>query len=805
MSNPLALAVADIKNGFRSLLQNRGFALIAVLTLGLGIGANTAIFTVVKAVLIDRLPVLDPEQLVSLVHHNEKKGFNSNSTPYADVITWQSAIQSIKSISAYTQTSGALTGAEEPYRVVIAKVNATFFPLLGVQPFRGRFFTQEEDRPGGDKVALVTYSLFQRWFGDRWKDSGLDLQIDGERFLVVGVLPEKFRFIGQQAEVYLPLAHSGARTPPLSVSVYGRISAGMGRVKAEAELDRITAETIARDPRYKGWRLQMGEVADWISPDVRMSLWALQGAVALVLFVACLNVASLMLSRSISRRREMAIRAALGASRTRLLFQILAEGVPLGMLGGALGLLVAHWSVRLLPLLDVSRIPRVAEIRIDGPMLTFTAAVAVLTCLLVGLAPAVSQSRAENLEALRESGRTANTGLGTVRLRSALVIAEIGLALVLAVGAALMMKTFYTLSSLNPGFEPANLLTVALEPQRSKFKSKQELAGYYEQILERVRSLPGAKAAGLTSSLPLGGNYFRSGFVFEGQPTMPAAELPVVNLRTVDGGYFQALQIPLARGRFFDARDREGSEPVVIINETTARRFFPGQDPIGKRAGYPQLMMTVIGVVKDVRHTDISQEADTEILLPFMQVPMLAMTLVVRSDVQTVPEPARLIPGLRRAIADVDRNLPLFRMNTMDRIMAERLGARRLNMVLLILFALLTLLLAAMGIYGVLECTVAGRSQEIAIRIALGAQRRDVIGMVVFQAMILVGIGLAAGIACSIVLGRLVQSLLYGVRETDPPAFAASILLLAAAGALASWLPARRAASVDPVVALRWE
>jgi putative ABC transport system permease protein len=794
----------DFRRGIRALSASPGFAAAAVLVLSLGIGANTAIFSVVKAVLLDKLPIREPGRLFSILNHNEKRDFDDSNQPYAEVRVWQRSLRSFGAIAASKQSTAILTGEEEPYRVVVSRVSWNFLPTLGVQPRIGRNFDPEEDRPNSSRVAVLSDELFNQWLGGVWKD-GSEIRLDGQPHRVVGILPPGFRFVGQRADVLLPLSLPETGGPGSAVRAFGRLGPGVSREQAQAELDGVTAARVSANPNYMGWRLRLGEPRDWVPPDVRIGLWVLLGAVGLVLMVACANVAGLLLSRSLARRREMAVRAALGASRKRLVWQLLAESLPLGFVGGALGLLLALWSIQLLPQIDASRIPRVTEVSIDFPVLAFTMGISILTCVLFGLAPAVTLSNTDMREALQEGGRTAGTGSRSSRLRSVLVTAEVGLALVLAAGAGLMIRTFYNLVAVEPGFNPDRMLTASLEPNRAQFKSRRELIIYYDRVVERVRALPGVKTVGLTSSLPLGGNYFRGGFIFEGQPQVPLSELPVVNQRTADGDYFRSLQIPLLRGRIFGPQDQEGSPPVVIINDTTARRFFPGQDPIGKHVGFPNHMMTVVGVIGDIRHTDVSESPDTDVILPFSQAPMLAMTLVLRLDASARADSGAFAPLLRQALAEIDRNVPVSAIRTMEEVMTERLGARRLNTVLLTLFAVLALLLAALGIYGTLSHSVSRRSHEIGVRIALGARPGDVVLEVVRQVMILVAGGLAAGVCGTLALTRLMRGLLFGVNEADPWVMSGAVLLLAVVAAAASWVPARRAARVDPLVALRWE
>ena len=791
----------DFRQGLRHIRNAPGAFAIAILALGLGIGANTAIFSVVKVVLLDRLPAQDPERLVGFVHHNEKRNFDTGATPYADVCEWRRDMRSFETIAAMQQNTAVLTGGDEPERVTVARVNADFFPMLGVRPVLGRIFSQEEDRPGAGRAAILTHELFTRRFGGKWQPESARIQIDDQSYAVAGVLPPRFRFTGQPADLYLPLALPEARGPGMAVTAFGRLKPGVTRQQAQVELDRATAATIARLPIYKGFRLQTRELREWISPDVKNSLWALLVGVGLLLLIACANVAGLLLARAAARRREIAVRAAMGAGRGRLARQMLAESVPLAALGLAIGLVFAAWAINLVPHLGVSRIPRLAESRIDGAMLAFTALVSLLTTLLFGLFPALASSRADLHESLKEGGRAGRGSARGSRARAALVIVEVALALVLSIGASLMMRTVYNLSNVDPGFNPRSLFTASVELPRAKFKAKEQVVAFFDRVLERVRALPGVQSAALTSSLPLGGNYFRGSFQVEGQQYSAPSEYPVFSLRTVDASYLKTLQIPLRRGRAFDAADRPGTPPVVMINETTAKRLFGGADPLGKHLD----KMAIIGVTADIKHEDVSNEAGTELLLPFAQQPMLAMALAVRLDPRVYTDAGAFAPLMRRAIAEVDANLPVFRTGMLDKLMYDRLGARRLNMVLLGVFAALALLLAALGIYGMLAFAVARRSHEIGVRMAMGAQAGDVVRLVVRQSVLLAGTGLVIGCAAAAALAQVARSLLFGVSPANPWAFAGAALLLAAVAAAASWAPARRATRTDPVAALRWE
>ncbi len=796
----------DLRYGLRLITASPWVSASAVLALALGIGANTVIFSVVYNTLLRPLPVRDPHRLVAFSNYNERRNINSGAMQYADVCEWRRSMRSFEAIAASQTTAMSLSDGGEPERANVGKVTANFFLMLGVRTAFGRDFSIEEDRPGRPHVAVISYPLWLRRFAANPNAVGATISLDGDAYIIVGVLPEGFRFVGQRMDAYIPLAareSRGARTG--GVTAYGRLKQGVSPAALQHDLDEADAAVDAAVPAHKGWLIRTNELSEWIVPDVKLSLWLLLGAVVLVLLIACANVAGLLLSRAAVRRREIAVRAALGAGRGRLFRQLLAEGVPLGALGAGLGLLLAWWGVSLLPLIPADRIPRIGETRIDFAVLAFTAGVSILTCLLFALAPATTLSRADVHDTLKEGGRSGG-GRGS-RVRSALVICEVALALVLSVGATLMIRTFARLSAVDPGFNPRNLLTASIDIPRYKYATGkgERILAFYSDVLDRVRALPGVQSACLTTSLPLGGNYYRADFRIQGRDYSNPADVPIVNVRTVDDAYFRTLQIPLRKGRYFTPEDRLGAPPVMVINETTARRFFPDEEPIGKRIGGPESWRTIVGVVADIRHTDVSQGADTEVLAPFWQAPALSTTVAVRTDAAMYPDAGRLIPLLRRTITSADKDQAIARTLTMEKIMADRLAPRRLSMFLLMFFAGLALLLAALGIYGVLSYSVERRTHEIGIRVALGAARRDVIRMVVREAMILTAAGIAAGIAASLALTRLISGLIYGVSASDPATLVATAVILTAVGALAAWLPARRATGVDAMVALCYE
>ncbi len=795
----------DFRYGLRLMAGSPGVFVVAALALALGIGANTAVFSVVHNVLLAKLPVSDPDRLVGLAHRSDTRNITSPMTPYPDVVEWRRTLRSLESITAAQHASVNL-GGDEPERVGVAKVNANFFPTLGVRPVYGRDFAAGEDRPGGPKVAILSYALWNKRYGSNTGEIGGIIRLDGEPYTIIGVLPEGFRFTGSSTDVYVPLnlpEVRGARIP-MAVRAFARLKAGVTPEQLKPELDAATAETRSRVPAYRSWRLTTTGLSDWVSPFVRTSLWVLLGAAGLVVLIACVNVANLLLARGAARSREMAVRASLGASRSRLIRQALAESTPLGMIAGAAGLALAWAGVQLLSQFELNNVPRLNETAVNGTVLAFTAALSILTCLVFGLAPSFAAARTEVHEALKEGGRSAAGSLRGSRLRAVLVVTEIALALVLSTGATLLLRTFQTLAKVDPGFSTDNLLTANVDFPRSKFKNRAEVIAHWDRITTRLKEMPGVQAVALTNSLPLGGNYMRGDFKVEGRE-YPQGHGSVLNVRWVDTGYFSALRIPLRRGRLFTGDDRESSLPVALINEACARLLFGSEDPIGRRIGDDGEWRTIVGIIGNIRHTDVGIAPDNEILLPFTQAPFAAGTLAVRLDQKLYPDPARFSPALRRAIAEVDPNQAAYRVLSLQQIMANRLMPQKVNMLLVAMFAGLALLLAAIGIYGLLSFTVERRQHEIGIRMALGAEAGDVARLIVRQAMALAAIGAAIGIGASLAFGRVLRSMLYGVSATNPWIIAGAAAGLAVIAAASAYMPARRAASIDPVEALRCE
>jgi len=791
----------DLRFGARMLLKAPNVTLIAVLTLSLGIGANTAIFTLVNAVLLRPLPYREPDRLVRLWETTPQLPTFSISGPnYSD---WARLNQVFEQTAAWREQNFNLTNGGDPERVGAALVTASFFPLLGVKPALGRSFIPEEDQPGANnRFVIMSDRLWQRRFGADANILGKTVTLSGGSYTVVGVMGPEFQF-GTTGDLWLPLA-----LDPLRDNRSNHILTAAARLKPGVTLDQARAEmgAIARrlQEQYpnsnKGWGVKIATFYDWIvERPFQQALFVLLGAVGLVLLIACANVANLLLSRAATRQKEIAIRSALGASRFRIIRQLLTESVILALAGGGLGVLLAWWGVDAFVAANPENIPRLREITLDNRALAFTFIISLLTGLLFGLAPAFQASRIALNEFLKEGGRTsAGSGLG--RLRRLLIVSEIAIALALLAGAGLLMKSFVRLQQVNLGFDPDHVLTLQLTLPRTKYPEARQQADFYQRLLERVRNLPGVRSAGISSSIPFPrGGSPHSAFFPEGRQLSPEKSVGG-NYRLVSPQYFRAMGIPLLKGRDFTNEDNEGGQPVVVISEETARQLWPGEEPLGKRLqwGASRQWYAVVGVAGDIRSAKLEAEPGLAIYLPSIQPQMY---LVVR----TATEPLSLVAAIRSQVQAEDKDQPIANLRTMEQIVSNSISQRRFSTLLLGLFAAVALLLASIGTYGVMSYSVTQRTREIGVRMALGAESRDVLKLVVGEGMKLALAGVALGLVASLALTRLMTSLLYGVSATDAPTFAAVALSLTVVALLACWIPARRATKVDPMIALRCE
>jgi len=793
----------DIRFGLRMLIRNPGVTILATLALALGIGGNTVIFSVVNAVLLRPLPVSEPERLVWIWANSPSRNLAFAFTGYSIYDEWRAGSTSFESISAYSPRSSTLLVGNDPERVDVLQVNASFFSMLGVRPFAGRDFVPEEDQPGAPRVAIVAYELWQRRFGSDLNIIGRSVDLDGQLVTVRGVLPRGFAFPAKAADVYVPIAASTARGAVApSVGAYARLKRGVPIERAQAELDSITRRQEAMYPGMRGRGAQIWRVRDFTVRDVRLSLLVLFGAVGLVLLIACANVANLLLVRASQRQREVALRTALGAGRWRIVRQLLTESVMLGICGGAAGLALAAAGIRLLPRYGPQQMPFLKQVTLDSSVLGFAMLASVLTGILFGLAPAFSGYRDSIYDMLKQGSAGAGESRGRNRFRSVLVVAEVALALLLTIGATLMMRTLIRLQATNPGFDPEGVMTASVSLPLAKYPKPEQRVAYYRGVLDRLAGMPGVQVASMVSLIPFGGSNTGQNLLIEGQPAPRPEDTPIFWQRIIDPAYFRVMRIPLLRGREFTEQDN-GSPRTAIINETMAKRFWPGEDPIGKRFGLPargnvlpDRGNTVVGIVGDVKFTSLTKPAEPEFYEPYRQAPSAEMILTVRGAGATV---------LREAVRAVDATQPLSKVKTMDEYASDAVSTSRLSAMLLTGFGGTALLLAAVGIYGVISFSVTRRTREIGLRMALGAAGREVTRMVVGQAVVLASIGAALGVGGALALGRVMQGMLFGVSSKDPLLYVEVSVLLIAIATFAAYVPARRAARISPSVALRSE
>ncbi len=805
----------DLKYGARMLAKSPGFTLVAVIALGLGIGANTAIFSVVNAVLIRSLPFRNPDRLVMVWENNRPRGRDQNVISPANYQDWRDQNTVFDSMAAMFDSRTNLTGVDDPEELATQLVEPNFFDLLGTSAALGRTFNLDEGQPGKDQVVVLSQGLWKRRFGGDPGIVGKAIKLGGRDFTVVGIAPSGLQLIirqgsltGKQAQLWMPLGLSPASRVRRgrSIMAIARLKPGVTLGQAQAEMDGIAAHLEQQYVDFNtGWGVNLVPLQDQLVGAIRPALLVLLGAVAFVLLIACANVANLLLARAATRQREIAIRTALGAGRGRIVRQLLTESTVLAAFGGLLGLWLAMWGVDLLLALTPKDLTGLKDVGIDYRVLGFTMAVSVLTGVLFGLAPALEASRPNLNESLKEGGRGAVTGGRSHRWRSVFVVVEVALAMVLLIGAGLMIRSFARLQSVDPGFDSKNLLTVRLLLPSSKYGQDSQLLGFFKQLVERLQSLPGVRSAGAISVLPFGSGGAATSIEVEGRPAPPPGQDLVGDVRVVDGGYFGTMGIPLLQGRTFTERELAQETHVVIINEAMAREFFPGEDPIGKRVTIAMKKENVpneiIGVVRDVRHKDLETPARAMTYWPYPELTYSGLTLVVRTE----SEPLALADAIRREVLALDKDQPIADISTMEHLLSDSVSGARFSTMLLSVFAGLALLLAAVGIFGVMSYGVSERTHEIGVRMALGAQASHVLALVVRQGMVLTLVGIVIGLVAAFGVTRVMASLLYGVSPTDPLTFAAISVLLASVALLASYLPARRATKVDPMIALRYE
>ncbi|MGD0761035.1 MAG: ABC transporter permease [Candidatus Sulfotelmatobacter sp.] len=808
----------DFRYALRQFRKSPGFAAVAVITLALGIGFNTAIFSVVNAVLLRPLAFADASRLVRIWHVPPEKSFPGMTTfpvSAANYLDWERQTQVFDHMAIYSYHGFTVTGSDKPEQLSAGAVSSGFFATLGVQPLLGRVLSPEEDQPGRSHVVVLSYRLWQEHFGGNPDIVGHDINLDGQPYLVAGVMPASFQF-PDFAKMWTPMAWTdqerAVRGEHHSI-VIARLKPGVDLKQAQTEMNTISDRLQQQYPEDdKGWGAVVVPMQQDLVSDVRPALLVLLGAVAFVLLIACVNVANLALAKTFSRQKEIAIRTALGATPARVLRQILTETVLLALLGGALGLAFAHFAVRFIMAFLADRLPQSTAVGLDSKVLIFTAVISVVTGIVAGVLPALRLTRRDVNQALKQGlGRT-DADSGGHRTRSILVVSEVALSLMLLIGAGLMIRSFQNLRNVNPGFDSRQVLTMSVMVSRAKFSSPDQAIRFFDRVLLRVRSLPGVESAAVIDNIPLTGGSHQP-IAIEGRPVVPMSEQPEVDVRLVSAGYMGAMRIPTLRGRGLSDTDVAGRPAVVLVSESMARQFWPGEDPVGKRLTltfYPDAIREVVGVVGDVKLDSLDEMRPSATLyFPLDQVSVPAsggwrsfpMTLVVRSQSGS----GELASSVSNAVHDVDRDTPLVDISSMDDLVENSLSQQRFNMLLLGAFAALALVLAAVGIYSVLSYSVKRSVREIGIRLALGAPLGDVLRMVVFEAMKPTLLGVAIGMAGALALGRVLSSLIFGVRPTDPLTFLAVAALLAAVAFVASIVPAYRATKVDPMVALRYE
>lgn len=811
--------IQDLLFGLRLLRKNPGFTAVAVLTLALGIGANTAIFSVVNAVLLRPLPFDQPGALTKLYHTPPQASFPGIATfsvSPANFLDWRSQSQAFEAMAAIGFARFTLTGKARPEAIPAALVNSAFFSILRARPFLGRAFLEDEDEPGRDHEVVLSYSFWRGRLGGDHEIVGKSIELNGEPFTVVGVMGPGFDFpvfagLDEHMQMWKPLAWTDRQRAVRdnhNYMIVARLKNGVALKQAQAELDAISNRLAQQYPKDdKGWGAIAIPLGKDLVGDIRPSLLILLGAVALVLLIACANVANLLLARTLSRRKEIAIRAALGAGRGRLLQQALSETLLLALAGGALGLLFAHYGVELIVNFLGQRLPRFREIGLDGWVLAFTLGASLVTGLAAGLLPALHLAKEESSQALKQSpGQVTVDAVGS-RTRSVLVASEVALSLMLLIGAGLLIRSLWALRDSNPGFDPTHVLTMAVSIPPTKFADPGQQIRFFNRILERVRAVPGVESAGTNDDLPLAGGSHEP-ILAEGWPVVPMSDQPEVDVRIISPGYLSAMRIPLLRGRDFDDSDAEGRAGAVLISQSMAKQFWPNENAIGKHVTlyfYPQMTRVVVGVVADVKEDGLNQKrAPAGLYFPLAQLTApkdlqwqsFGMNLLVR----TAQNPSSIAGALAEAVHGVDPEVALLNVRTMEDLVSASLSPQRFTMLLLAAFAGLAVLLATTGIYSVISYSVSRRKHEIGIRISVGASPADVLLLVLRQGMMLATMGLAIGIIGALLLSRLMATVVYGVKPSDPLTFVAVPLLLGCVAVVACYIPARRAMRLDAVV-----
>ncbi|MBV8199923.1 MAG: ABC transporter permease [Acidobacteria bacterium] len=802
----------DLRYAFRRIVQSPAFCAVVVLTLALGIGANTAFFSVIDAVLLRPLPYADPDRLVTVEHHYPSLDDLRASVSVPGFRDYSTRSRLFESVAVESGWNANFKGEGDPQRLTGAQVSGRFFGTLGVPAAAGRLLVPGDDQAGHDKVAVLSYGLAQRLFGGPERAVGRRLRLDDESYEVVGVAPAAFRdFFNAKVEMWVPIVFrpeqfaDSYRTREW-LALTARLRRGITPATAQKEMAAFAAQLKSDYPNSypRDWGILVTPLREKASSKVRSMVLMLLGAVGLVLLIACTNVASLLLARASGRAREIAVRTALGASRLQLVRQLMVESLLLAAGGGVLGLLLAAWATRAVASREIASLP-LGDLRLDGTVLAFTLAVTLATGILFGLAPALVTVRTDPQQVLREGGRAAGRG-ARQGARRALVVVEIAMALTLLTCAGLLLKSLGRLTDVRPGFNPDHLLVANLALPVTRYPTEALQIAFFDHTLARFEAVPGVRAVGATTTLPFGGDWETRAFTIEGLVLAPNQPGPWGDVRAVSPGFFRALEAPILRGRAFTAQDRQGAAKVAIVDEEMVRRYWPHGDPLGKRVAFGQSpkdadWMTIVGVAGHTKHEGLDAESRVQLYLPYRQqgTPYMAVAL------RTATTPRSVLPAVRAALKEIDPGLPLFGVSTMAELVDASTGPRRFSTLLLGIFSGMALLLAALGIYGVTAYSVAQRSHELSVRMAIGAARSDVLGLVLRQGMSLAAVGLGLGLVAALAATRLLGSQLFSVRPTDPPTFVLVTAVLAGAALLANLYPALRATRVDPVVALREE
>ncbi|HJQ25173.1 MAG TPA: ABC transporter permease [Blastocatellia bacterium] len=792
----------DLRYGARMLFKRPGFTLVALITLALGVGANTAIFSIVYGVLLRPLPYAESERL-TMVWLRGVKEAGGDHTPLsvADLLDWRAKSHSFEQVGAFGFNRYNYTGGQVPEEITGTSVTANFFDTLGMRPLLGRTFLPGEEQPGAARAVVVSEAFWRKRLGANPQAIERAINLSGTSYTVVGVMPQSFAFPGPETELWAAMQLAPpSRRGPYYLTGLARLAPGVTLEQARSEMQgvagQISGKEVAPDEGFNVMPL-----TEVIVGRVSLALWVLFAAVILVLLIASVNVANLQLARATARDREFSIRTALGASRLRLVRQLLTESMLLAVCGGLVGLLLAVWGVDLLLALGKDQVPRLNEIGVDWRVFGWAMLVAMASGLIFGLAPALQSSKANLNEALKEGGRGSTEGAGRRRLRDSLVVVEVALALALLVGAGLLLKSFWRLQNVETGVHAQQIFTGRVSLVTPKYAERDQRREFYRQLLERLKTTPGVQSVALTSGLPPDRLGLSDGFGIEGQPDPPDGKGPVADLLMVSPAYFETLGIPILQGRDFNEADKQGAPVVAIINQTLARKFFPDENPVGRRLRYGG-PVEIVGVVGDVKYRGLGDEVAPAIYLSLQQTPFFAVFVTARAG---VADPLSLTSAIRAEVNELDTDLAVADPNTMERLMYESVGDVRLRTALIAAFAALAVLLAGVGIYGVMSYSVTQRTHELGVRLALGAQTGDVMRLVLRQGMRVILIGVGLGLAAALALTRLLESLLFNVSTADPATFVVITLLLAGIALLACYLPARRATKVDPMIALRYE